>query len=34
MKYMYAYVVCPLCTLACDPKLFEHFYNYVWKLTR
>ena len=23
MKYMYAYLVCPLCTVACDPKLLE-----------
>ena len=30
MKYMYAYVVCPLCTLACEPKLLENLYNWLW----
>jgi hypothetical protein len=33
MNYMFAYVVCPLCAFACDPKLYAWFYNYLWKLT-
>ncbi len=30
MKFMYAYLVCPLCAAACDPKLMEYFYNWLW----
>lgn len=30
MKYMYAYVLCPLCAV-CDPKLLEYLYNWLGK---